>query len=79
MCVLPELQRRGVGAKLMEWGLERIDHLNTEGFIEATVSGRQLYQRFGFKPVAIVRVSLDQIDTEKKDRWVELERTLLPH
>ena len=47
----PEHQRRGAGALLINWGLERADKAQLLSFLEATETGRPLYIKLGFKAV----------------------------
>ena len=76
MCVHPEFQRRGIGRLLMEWGLERMDGLELEGFIEATPSGKGLYSKSGFRPVK--DVSVDMTCASPSEEWRRLMEQLLP-
>lgn len=78
MCVLPEKQRRGIGAKLMEWGLQQMNDQDLEGFVEASVRGRLLYLQHGFIDVASVRVSMDHPDLPRSEAWREFESKNLP-
>jgi len=48
LAVLPEYQRKGVGSKLMAWGLQRADDLGFNVFVEASPMGRGLYEKSGF-------------------------------
>jgi putative acetyltransferase len=50
LSVLPELQRQGVGTKLVEAGLTRIRDLGAKGCI--LEGSPQYYQRFGFKNIS---------------------------
>ncbi|KAJ4287813.1 hypothetical protein N0V90_012517 [Kalmusia sp. IMI 367209] len=78
MCVLPEKQRQGIGVKLMEWGLRKMDERDIEGFVEASVRGRLLYRNFGFLDVAYVRVNMEHDDLQRTEPWRALELTSLP-
>ena len=67
MAVLPSHRRRGVGSLLMNVGVKRADELNLECWMEASGTGKPLYETFGFKPVAPI-----EFDTEKdnaSDTW----------
>ncbi|KAK7431541.1 hypothetical protein QQZ08_002032 [Neonectria magnoliae] len=46
-----DAQRRGVGAALMNFGVERIDKDGWMAYTNASKAGRPLYERFGFKVV----------------------------
>ncbi len=47
----PAYQRRGAGAKLLEWGLERADQLGLPAYLESSKVGYRLYKRHGFEDV----------------------------
>ncbi|KAL8364965.1 hypothetical protein RB595_003990 [Gaeumannomyces hyphopodioides] len=49
MSVDPAYQRRGVGAKLMKYGVDEADRLGVEAVVEASRMGRYLYETFGFE------------------------------
>ncbi|KAF1809883.1 hypothetical protein P152DRAFT_378068, partial [Eremomyces bilateralis CBS 781.70] len=51
LAVHPKHQRKGVGAALLRWGIDRADALGIECFIEATPEGRRSYERVGFRAV----------------------------
>lgn len=46
--MLPEYQRRGLGKKLLDIGLEEADKLNASVYLVATERGEGLYKRAGF-------------------------------
>ncbi|GMG09096.1 unnamed protein product [Aspergillus oryzae] len=49
LVVLPEYQRKGVGAKLMTKGLEEATALNLPVWLESSEEGYALYKKLGFK------------------------------
>lgn len=49
LCVHPEFQRKGVGTKLLDWGLERARERRQKVYLEATEFGVTLYINKGFK------------------------------
>ncbi|GMG45284.1 unnamed protein product [Aspergillus oryzae var. brunneus] len=49
LVVLPEYQRKGVGAKLMTKGLEEAMALNLPVWLESSEEGYALYKKLGFK------------------------------
>ncbi|KAI9704370.1 MAG: hypothetical protein M1836_007233 [Candelina mexicana] len=51
LVVHPAYQRRGAGAKLLEWGLERADTLGIPSYLEASKAGYGLYQKHGYEEV----------------------------
>ena len=44
LAVLPEYSRKGIGSKLLVWGLDKADELRLDSFLEASVMGRGLYE-----------------------------------
>ena len=49
LSVDPDHQRRGVGKKLVRWGLEQAAAEGKEVFLIATHEGKPLYESFGFR------------------------------
>ena len=45
----PKHQRRGVGAALVRWGLEKAAEAGKDSYLIATKQGRGLYASLGFK------------------------------
>jgi GNAT superfamily N-acetyltransferase len=45
----PAHQRRGAGKMLVKWGTQRADELGVRAFVEASLTGRRLYESCGFK------------------------------
>lgn len=45
----PAHQRRGAGAMLVRWGIERADKARLPSYLEASMPGRPLYARLGFE------------------------------
>ncbi|KAI9881162.1 MAG: hypothetical protein M1830_007140 [Pleopsidium flavum] len=60
----PQHQRRGVGAALVQWGIDHADALGLPAYLEATAAGRPLYERCGFRVIDKVVVDCD--------RWPEM-------
>ncbi|KAK2749523.1 hypothetical protein FQN55_003220 [Onygenales sp. PD_40] len=54
----PEFERQGHGSRMMKWGTERADAENAKMFLEATPTGKPMYERHGFKAVEVLRVKL---------------------
>ncbi|KAE9372024.1 acyl-CoA N-acyltransferase [Stipitochalara longipes BDJ] len=49
MCyVHPGWQGKGAGKLLVQWGVEKADEMGLKSFVEASPSGRPLYEKFGF-------------------------------
>ena len=51
LAVLPSSQRLGIGSLLLKHGLLKADELGLPVYLDASVSGRPLYERYGFKVV----------------------------
>jgi len=51
LCVHPSAQRRGAGAMLVEWGVEKADAMGLTGLVEGSRMGAPLYARYGFEVV----------------------------
>ncbi|KAK3628655.1 hypothetical protein LTR56_018470 [Elasticomyces elasticus] len=48
LAVLPGYQRKGIGGRLMDWGLRKADELGFDAWVEGSVPGRPLYEKHGF-------------------------------
>ncbi|KAA6412761.1 MAG: hypothetical protein FRX48_03753 [Lasallia pustulata] len=57
----PTHHRRGAGAQLVKWGCDRADEMGVQAFVEATLTGRRLYEKHGF-------VVTEAVDL-KAERW----------
>ncbi|KAL4988103.1 acyl-CoA N-acyltransferase [Aspergillus falconensis] len=51
LAVDPAFGRRGLGAKLLKWGLDRADEKRLTTFISASPAGRALYEKHGCRAV----------------------------
>lgn len=57
----PAAQRRGVASRLVRWGLEEAARRGgLEATTEASVMGRHVYRKLGFRPVAEVAYEVDE-------------------
>jgi len=45
----PEYQRRGIGGKLVQWGIERAQMEGINCALEASTAGKSVYEKYGFK------------------------------
>jgi len=59
---------------LMRRGLERADEPGLEGYLEATMMGRPLYEKFGFQMVDKVRYDMEKYGKEGWDETVVMPR-----
>lgn len=51
LCVHPLHQRRGAGTALMQWGLLEAKKVGLPAYLEASIYGRPLYHRLGFRDI----------------------------
>jgi ribosomal protein S18 acetylase RimI-like enzyme len=49
LAVNPEYRRRGVGEKLVTWGIQQADKHGLDTVLEATLDGGKLYRKLGFE------------------------------
>jgi len=54
LVVHPRFQRKGVGATLLDWGLEKARARGEKVYLEATNFGEGLYLKKGFKEVGFM-------------------------
>lgn len=76
MGVHPAHRKRGVGALMMAWGMERAAALRLEVFTHATADARWLYEKFGLR--VIQKVELDMCVADPSDEWEKLRHELGP-
>lgn len=44
----PEFQKKGVASRLLEWGCEKMDREGAEGYLDSSVMGKPVYEKFGW-------------------------------
>ncbi|KAF7937061.1 hypothetical protein BELL_0092g00120 [Botrytis elliptica] len=73
---IPEFRRKGAMKLVMDWGVERADELGVDAYVEATETGRLLYEKYGFMTYyeVVVNTSVENSSTT----WKNLEETLTP-
>lgn len=47
----PKHQRKGIGRKLLQWGVEKADTEQIVGYLNARPAAMKMYSAAGFKPV----------------------------
>jgi GNAT superfamily N-acetyltransferase len=57
--VRPEFQRKGLGGRLVEWGLQKAEERGLQVYIESTEKGLGLYLKYGMTEVDRVDVDLE--------------------
>lgn len=48
LCARPDEQRRGAGGMLVKWGCDRADEDGVGTYVDASETGKALYEKFGF-------------------------------
>lgn len=82
---MPEARRRGAASLSLQWGIDKADEMGVRSFIEATIEGAQLYERFGFVTKQIMDVKREGMDQDAewkilareyplRYRWMEREK-----
>jgi GNAT superfamily N-acetyltransferase len=66
MCVLPSHQGKGLGTRLLEWGLEKATEEGMGVYLTATEKGRELYLKHGFEVIEYVDVNLREYGKDGK-------------
>jgi GNAT superfamily N-acetyltransferase len=56
LCTSPDYQRKGIGAALLDWGLNRARVRGEKVYLEASEFGKGLYLKKGFKEIGTVVV-----------------------
>jgi GNAT superfamily N-acetyltransferase len=56
LCISPDYQRKGIGAALLDWGLDRARVRGEKVYLEASEFGKGLYLKKGFKEIGAVVV-----------------------
>lgn len=59
LATIPAQQRKGAGALLMSRFVEALDAQRMPGYLEATLEGKRLYDRFGFREVDRLDINHD--------------------
>ncbi|KAI8659967.1 N-acetyltransferase domain-containing protein [Fusarium sp. Ph1] len=71
--VSPNHQRRGIGRKLVQWGLDRSEEEGVAAVLEASDAGKCLYEKMGF-----VEVGKMPFDGGKKEEPIMIRETREP-
>ena len=67
---IPSERRRGAASLSLQWGVDKADEMDVESFIEATIDGAQLYERFGYKTTQLMSLKKDNMDGDEE--WQKL-------
>ena len=55
----PDYQRRGAGAKLLKWGIEKAKEDNLAVTLFASPIGGYLYRKMGFRDLSVIKIQVD--------------------
>lgn len=75
--VLPQHQRRGAGAMLVQWGCEKADEAGVEAYLEASLMGAPLYARYNFKPIKRVELNMKSFGAKQNEQFIVRATTFL--
>lgn len=64
LATLPKFKRRGAGAQLVNWGLERADREEKRAVLSASPQGLSLYRKLGFVERDELRIDLGEYGGE---------------
>ena len=73
LAVLPEYQRKGIGRKMLEWGLKQADELGVECWIDASPAGLGLYKQCGWKEVNSFTIDLEPYGGKPGEKEVNVQ------
>lgn len=60
LVVLPPYQGKGIGTRLLRWGLEQADQLGVNVWIDASPAGLGLYKKLGWEEVSTLEIRLNE-------------------
>lgn len=60
LVVLPSYQGKGIGTRLLRWGLEQADQLGVKVWIDASPAGLGLYKKLGWEEVSRLEIPLKE-------------------
>ena len=70
MLVDPDYRRRGLGTRLMQTALEHLQRIGVNSIkLDATPSGRPLYESMGFRPEGLIERWEGMGQTGAKKKW----------
>ncbi|CAG8978462.1 hypothetical protein HYALB_00012844 [Hymenoscyphus albidus] len=72
--ILPEHRDRGIGDLILEFFVGLVDEKGLESYLEGTIMGTKLYQRWGFVTMSQVRLSFEKEDPSQE--WKEIASEL---
>lgn len=76
-----EHRRKGVANLFLNWGLNRADELGLEVWLDASEHGQPVYEKLGFLPYEMNKVSPvmpASYAAEQQAEWKKIEKKVLP-
>ncbi|KAF7914237.1 uncharacterized protein EAF01_000643 [Botrytis porri] len=73
---IPGFRRKGAMKLVMDWGIERADELGVDTYVEASETGRLLYEKYGF--MTYYKVVVNTSIEDPSSSWKDLEEKLSP-
>jgi len=69
-----EYRHKRAGSLLLQWGLERSEQLNIPCYLQASVQGRRLYEKYGFQAIDTVEFDLGEYGLDGMEEMTEMIR-----
>ena len=63
--MLPEYERRGIASSLIRVFLQDVDKDGTVAFVQSSLVGRKLYEKFGWRLLEEASIDLSEFGLEK--------------
>ena len=57
----PDYRRRGAASLLLQWGIDRADELGVEIYIESSLAGKPLYEKFGLHTLKVFNFDMAEL------------------
>lgn len=70
----PDHRRRGAASYLVQWGLDAADEAGVEIWLESSVAGKPMYEKFGLRPLKTIDFDLSQLGYEGVDTHICMMR-----
>jgi GNAT superfamily N-acetyltransferase len=70
----PSYRRKGIGAMLLEWGVDVAKEMKVDFWLDATPIGKPLYEKYGFQLVE--RNLLVPKTTHPDEKWKTIEQEM---
>lgn len=63
----PDYRRRGAASLLLQWGIDSADERGVEIYLESSMAGRPLYEKFGLRTLKVFDFDMAQLGYEGID------------